>query len=294
MKNYKLFILVFAAAFSFATSISAQKEIPDSTEVLFDANGSFTRVIATPDEVKAKMITVNPMIDDVMWRKVVLRVVDLRELQNRPLYYPCEDLEPESQKNLFSIIFSNFIEGRLQGYKSEINPSQTYIPRFVDEYLVYPDTFKMALALEDYGSTYDIINRLTRGVVKYYIQEIWYFNKTSSTFENKIIAIAPIFDENYAPELGIRSGVWFWFPYERLRPLLQEEYVRTSGRNVAPLTNFDDFFVERQFYSYIVKNFDLKSRDIDYKIEDQPDRIRDEQQKIEDEILEFEQDLWNY
>ena len=103
------------------------------------------------------------------------------------------------------------------------------------------------------------------------------------------------YDEENRP-----GGVWFWFPYEKLRPFLQEEYIKMSGRNTQPLLNFDDFFTTRQFYSYIIKDFDLQSRDIDNTVylpdEDpnKPYRIREEEERVEAEILDFEQDLWNY
>ena len=84
MKRNRLFFALFVLSFCIAAN--AQKEIPDSTEVLFDDNGSFTRVINTPAEVDAKLITINPLIDEVVWRKVVTRVIDLREQANRPLY----------------------------------------------------------------------------------------------------------------------------------------------------------------------------------------------------------------
>ncbi len=333
MKTFKLFIVALVIANFYAATLSAQKEIPDSSEVLFDSNGSFTRVIATKEEVNAKMITVNPIIDDVTWRKVVIRVVDLREQQNRPLYYPHENLEPESQKNLFSIIFANFLEGNLKCYSDPAVTDRGQVPRFVPKYEIKPKEWfdaEVAVALglegddsgddymdegydeyadeqteddgysEDMGmdmpTTYDLINNVTPGVIQYYIQEIWYFNKTASTFENKIIAIAPIVDEKYilGSSMIASSGLLFWIPYEKLRPLLQEEYVKTSGRNLSPLTNFDDFFVSRMFYSYIFKDYALENRAIDYLIEDNPTEIRKEQQKVEDEIINFEQDLWNY
>jgi hypothetical protein len=94
-RNKVLFTLIILLVCAFA---NAQKEIPDSTEVLFDDNGSFTRVINTPDEVEAKLIRINPLIDEVVWRKVVTRVIDLREQMNRPLYYPKTDMDEISQK----------------------------------------------------------------------------------------------------------------------------------------------------------------------------------------------------
>ena len=99
------------------TAVNAQKEIPDSArELLFDPNGAFTRVSATEEDINAKLITINPLIDDVTWKKTVLRVIDLREEQNKSLFYPCSDMREDTQKNLFAIIFYNFLKGKLTGY----------------------------------------------------------------------------------------------------------------------------------------------------------------------------------
>ena len=65
---------------------------PDSVQRLFDENGELSRIRVSPDDVKNKIISPNPRYDDIVWQKTVLKVVDMRELQNRPLYYPCEDL----------------------------------------------------------------------------------------------------------------------------------------------------------------------------------------------------------
>lgn len=309
MKSKKLILSMIALAW--CTIANAQKEIPDSArELLFDKTGALTRVTATEDEVAAKIITQNPLLDDVPWRKVVLRVIDLREEQNKVLYYPHEEIREETQKNLFAILFYNFLQGKLVGYKDEI-PDQTHIPLFIKENEVrVDDTLKYAHAHDEYfygmeNDPYGQINQITQSCVKYYIQEAWYFDKHTSTFHSKILAIAPIFDPKYnnyilkAYDEGQKpSSVWFWFPYDKVRPFLQEEYIRMSGKNTKQLLNFDDFFTQRQFYSYIIKDYDLDSRDLDKQIDaDDPNyviKIKEEQDRVEAEILDFEQDLWNY
>lgn len=316
MKSKKLILSMIALAV--CAFVNAQKEIPDSArELLFDNDGAFTRVVATEEDVASKIITQNPLIDDVPWKKAVLRVIDLREEQNKSLYFPCQDIREETQKNLFSIIFYNFLKGKLTGYRDNKNTEQTYVPLFIKENEVNASdstTFPYLQAEYFEGMTdpYDMINQITKNCVKYYIQEVWYFDKHTSTFHSKILAIAPIFDARYNAdyesggtlggydEENRPGGVWFWFPYEKLRPFLQEEYIKMSGRNTEPLLNFDDFFTTRQFYSYIIKDYDMEGKDVDrsiYLSDDDPEkpiRIKEEQDRIESEILDFEQDLWNY
>lgn len=73
-----------------------------------------------------------------------------------------------------------------------------------------------------------------------------------------------------------------------------------SGKNTKQLLNFDDFFTQRQFYSYIIKDFDMDGVDLDRQIklsDDDPNkviRIKEAEDRVEAEILDFEQDLWNY
>ena len=136
MKRYKFF-LSLVAFFAFCININAQKEIPDSTEVLFDSNGSFTRVINTPEEVEAKLITINPLIDEVVWRKVITRVIDLREQVNRPLYYPDasagNEIDETTQKNLFAIILYNLYKENLAVYVDP-NLGGPDVPQFKEEF----------------------------------------------------------------------------------------------------------------------------------------------------------------
>ena len=309
MKYYKFF-LSLVTLLALCNNINAQKEIPDSTEVLFDSNGAFTRVINTPEEVNAKLITINPLIDEVVWRKVVTRVIDLREQVNRPLYYPDasagNEMDETTQKNLFAVILYNYYKGNLDVYKDTINISTSGpdVPQFKDILKIKYEDFGFIQDDENLISRgylddiYKLINNLTPAVIKYYVQEVWYFNKTTSTFHNKIIAIAPFFDQRYHLENGENGAIGtsdplFWIPYEKLRPFLQEEFVKMTGRNITPLVNFDEFFTTRQFYGYIVKDYDMQNRQLE-DISKDPVYLKQEQDRIENEILNFEQDLWSY
>jgi hypothetical protein len=113
------------------------------------------------------------------------------------------------------------------------------------------------------------------------------------------MAIAPLFEEKYYNRmLEIHTGLWFWVPFEKLRPFLQEEFIKMNGRNTIAQMDFDQFLIGNFYNSYIIKEYDITGRDVDYSPDSEdgldPRFIRQEQDRIENEILNFEQDLWAY
>ncbi|MDR1543591.1 MAG: gliding motility protein GldN [Prevotellaceae bacterium] len=308
MKNFKFYLPLIALILAIG-SVQAQEQLSqeqlsqeqlsqDSTQMFFDDNGSFTQIRVTSEDVATKIITLNPRIDDVVWSKTVLRVIDLREMQNRPLYYPNEDLEEIMPKNLFAIIFSHFLDGTLTTYKSKINYAQTYCPTFTPQNVKDVEEFLDEYNLRYYSdSNWARVNYLTQGVVKYYAKVVTYFDKSSSIFRTEVIALAPLFDKNYNRAMSnddVETSVFFWVPYKHLRPFLQEEFIKMNGRNTIPLIDFDNFFVGGYYSSYVIKDYDLTSQDVDLKANDDPIEIRKRQDRIEAEILDFDQDLWSY
>lgn len=293
MKRVKLFLMMLVFA---SVAINAQEKLSsDSTQLFFDDSGDLTRIKVKPEHVKEKVISPNPRKDDVIWQRTVLRVVDLREQQNRPLYYPCEDLNAESPQNLYSIILSNVLEGKLPAYKSQVIFEQTFCPPFTPENQLNIEDFLDATNLRYNAGedTWSRVNYLNPGVVKYYMKVVYYFDKSSSTFHNRIVAVGPLYDENYGKREDLHSSVFFWVPFKDLRPFLQEEFIKMNEKNTISQVTFDEFLMKGYYNSYIIKDYNLTQEDIDKGITD-PRVIRQEQERVENAILDFEQDLWAY
>lgn len=293
MKRLKLFLVTLLALSMYGVS-AQQKLSSDSTQLFFDENGELTRIKATPEDVKNTVISPNPRKDDIVWQKTVLKVVDMREQQNRPLYYPCEDINATSAKNLYSIILSNVLEGRLPAYRSQVIFDQTFCPPFNAENQLNIEEFIDATGMRYNAAgedTWSRVDYLNKGVVKYYLKIVYYFDKSTSTFHERILAVGPLYDENYGKRDDLHTSLFFWVSYEHLRPYLQQEYVKMNGKNIVSQVSFDEFLMRGYYDSYIIKDYDITNQDIDKGITD-PRFIRQEQQRVENSILDFEQDLW--
>ncbi len=232
---------------------------------------------------------------DVMWAKLVWRIIDVREKMNQPIYYPTTP-----QDDRYSLI-----DLLIYGIECE----------GITAYDTNDDEFKEPLTLEQIRSKFDAEsdtieqrNRLTGEletkvianeihtdeVKRYMIKEQWVFDKQSSTMQVRIIGICPIREYVKGNDIDetIQQKQLFWIYFPEVRPLLATHEVFNEF-NDATRFSFDELFIKRRFSSFITQISNVhNNRSITEYTKGLNTML--EAERIKSFIFNYEHDLWEY
>lgn len=294
-KNFFKLLFVGIAAMS-TSAVSAQFE----ENSFFDESGDVSQEIASnmptsgPKENLEPIELVNPRADDIFWQKVVYRTIDLREKMNYPLYYPEQAVD--NRQSFFTLIFRLVQEGKIKVYEyldtREIFTKEHEIPfsEIVDKFEIIA-TVKADSLTNDSIIVVEESDVPNRDVIKFYVKEVWYFDKITSTFNARIIAFCPIMVKN--TDTGLRKFPLFWVPFETIRPYLAQQEILITDKNNGARPSLDDIFIKRRFSSYIYKESNIYNRNL-LEYNRSSEDVRKEQQKVKTLLLNYENDLWEY
>ncbi len=297
-------------------SLSAQHQVSS----FFDEHGVAKLQTETFNPQMDSVITTFHRAEDVIWSRVVYRVIDMRYKQNFQLYFPVRYDDPE-YRSLFKVIVDAIIDGmpvyekRMDQIKPDFTSPmpRTDIPTVFlvgegadgdstfydiqrsDAMLMHYDSLQDQLSFHFYPYTSFVQNQL-----KYLIQEIIFFDRQTSRLYSKIMAIAPLQADKISPQNGkdinymqaFRESMLFWIPFDALRPYMKRQFIIPS-KNETKRVTFDEFFQKKLYSSYLLGESNVYDRMIlDYATT--PEEVNQEQERITTELLNFEQNLWEY
>lgn len=309
MKKYWIASLIISIAY-FSNYVKAQeKQIP-----FFEKNGTMTLQTTSLNSMADTIAVLDHRADDVVFRRIVYRVIDMRDKQNYQLYFPI--IPSQEYKSLFRVMMEAAINDSLKAYDKIDRDIQPMFSKVIPKDnlknlfqicekdtvnntirktpLIVSDSITMQPTLSTYAYKDYVKNQL-----KFLIQEVVFFDKHTSRLYTKIIAIAPLYaltetnvtmDNDVDKWSYFQSSVLCWFLFDELRPYLARHYVMANGNSTQRLT-LDGFFAQKFYSDYLLGDDNLNNRMLlQYLID--PAKIRKEQKRIETELLNFEQDLW--
>jgi len=292
--------------------VAAQAQHPINS--FFAPDGTVRLETQELNEAADSVVTIKHRAEDIVWRRDIYRVIDMRQKQNYQLYFPVEPDDPHYM-SMYRLMVDAVQNGLTIFYPSErvlkplfteanIVPKDKVIDQFVvggigeldreDEtsYILNYDSVSGQLSFQPYNyGTY------VRNQLKYLVYEVVFFSRATSRMYRKIVAIAPLQPDQATggveePGRFMRESVKFWALYDELRPYLASHYIIPT-QNESKRVTFDEFFEKRLFSSYIIGEGNIYNRMIlDYCNTEQ--EAKQEQARIENELLTFEQDLWEY
>lgn len=300
MKKYWIVFLTISLLFVSNIGTAQVNQIP-----FFDSKGA-VRIQTTELDALADTIAVlNHRNDDVVWSRVVYRVIDMREKQNYQLYFPVRS--NDEYQSLFHLMLDAICNG-VNVYKKDARDLK---PSF-NEVLEGEELSKIFAYDNDVENNLIRVNPVTqqrsiektqyvpyvKNQLKFLIQEIIFLDKHTSRMYTKIMAIAPLYalhPDNVESKESMQyflSSVMCWFSFDELRPQLAKQYLIPNGNETERLT-FDEFFSQKLYSSYLLGDSNMFNRMLLQYVVD-PTKIKKEQNRIETEIMNFEQDLWEY
>lgn len=253
---------------------------------------------------------------DVLYSKLIWRVLDLREKMNHPLYYPKE--KKGNWKSLMATILD-----AIDSNESNVKPLMIYD----DEYLTTPiaasalmDNMgekKVQVLYNEWGEDTGQIELFIpwgpAEIFRYRIKEQWIVDKQRSVMDQRIINFCPMFwyeslaesyseenndadegdGEELAPVTNRRWRNFGYIYYNEIRDIFAVTEV-FNPQNNAQRRTYDDIFIQRHFASFIEGEENVHdNRRINEYIVNGLDQAL-ESERIKEQLRVREEDMWEF
>ena len=248
-----------------------------------------TPVLGTPQQAGEKpehlVLAYPPLREaDVFWEKRIWRDIDLTVVENRHF--------AQWESPFFQLVLDGLANGQLVGYRADdfAEPVPTEEMRGKIRRL---DTLLLADENAPGGVCTDIVDRsvTARDVMRFRVQEIWFFDKQRSRYQVRVIGIAPLAlkRDNLGEPYWEYPLCWIHYPDSRLffaqhaAPLDPRSRVRVS---------WEALFEAHYFFGPITKLSNVWDASLEQLFEEEDARMMSE--RIQENLFNFEHDLWIY
>lgn len=261
----------------------------------FDDKGAVRLETVELNDAADTLVSVFHRADDIVWSRIVYRVIDMRYKQNYQLYFPVVTEAGTNYRNLFRVILDGIADGlpvyqRLDGDIKPVFTKENILPKSqIPTQLMIYDQAKADAAAEQNDTCYSDVRcsnemlfnydedndklvfneyaysngSFIRNQLKYLIQEIVFFDKHTSRLYSKIIAIAPLQSDKIQNKddvmAAVNESMLFWLAFDELRPYLAKQYMIPQSNDTKRIT-FDEFFAKKLYTSYLLGDSDMYNR----------------------------------
>lgn len=237
---------------------------------------------------------------DVMWSKIVYRMIDLRQKQNLVLYYPTKPIG--GRMSLVDLLLYGIDNEGIRAFSANDPVNEFTAQMTLDEINTAFDAGIDTIPTTD-PLTGEIIPmivdrpRKVDEVKLLLVKEKWFFDKNHSVMKVRIIGILPIrtyfrLDDNGMPTDQFEKKPTMWIYYPEVRPLLANHEIYNRF-NDAQRISFDDFFMQRRFASNIFAVSNVYNNRWINSYTLGVDALL-EADKLKEWLFNIEHDLWEY
>jgi len=236
---------------------------------------------------------------DIMWSKLVWRMIDFRQKMNMPLYFPTEAIG--DRMSLIKVLMDAVESEELSAYKPSIDDLNEFMqPINYDDVLEEFDAQDVVSTATDpvTGEPIEIVvpgTIRTEEVLQLLVKEMWFFDRKRSMMEVRIIGLCPI-RVYYKPEDMAREEIQykklFWVKFPEAREILAQKEVYNPF-NDAERRSYDEIFHKRYFDGFVVQESNVYNNRMIQQYTMGVETLL-ESERVEDWIYRYEHDLWEY
>ncbi len=237
---------------------------------------------------------------DVMWSKVIYRMVDLRQKQNLTLYYPTKPIG--GRMNFVDLVLWGIDNEGVRAFSTNDPLNEFTAQMTIDQVDEAFDAGNDTMQIPDpnTGELRSVViesARKTDEVKKLLVKEKWFFDKNHSVMKVRIVGISPIrvynrLDDQGLPTEQILQKPTFWVYFPEIRHILANHEI-FNRNNDSQRISFDDYFMQRRFASNIFAMSNVYDNRWNNSYSLGMDALL-EAEKQKEWLFNIEHDLWEY